>query len=705
MASAPKQWVILVGIDFYVEEKRRLKGAINDINLIQLHLTQNLHPHSLTTFIAIDHKDPAQKEPDGPESTWPTYANIANEFYRVTHAASPGDSVYFHYSGHGALSPTTTLEYSENFGSDAALVLFDRHNKNNVRYMRGIELAAHLDRMVQKGLKVTVVLDCCHAGGLSRGRTISVRGMPWDGEVASAHPPQYPTEPMSPLILAESANRDASTTQHWLIKPRGYTLVAACGANELAAECCAKNGQAHGALTYFLYRILFRASTRNVCIALGDIYKQVCAELHVALPQQHPLLLGNPTSVFLTAETLGGPLGSSCNVTDISSDGRIWLNIGLAQGACPGDQYEIYSFEKIGSRTMQDCAVYIIADVHAFKSLATQLLAPPNGVQVAKGWHATLRRTFRPKAQVALTPDVESRLINLVEQSQWVELVDSIDVVPESLPSFQVRITTQGHYAIYLDSTDEIQNLPLMLVSDEQTDQILLSVLEHLAKFASIERIGNEEVGPLILPHPERHISPKWVVREKEIGDFEICLESVSNAGKPAVESTFCVLDNEKVKIHVRNLTTRPLYLTVLDLRPLRAVSKLYPSSDRGYYKEIPPKSARFKGEIAFAMRMSIPESLKKKGQSEVDDVLKFFIGTGPTCMSFAALELPELGQRLSSDQGLLEFLEGRLNHPGELRGSSLGGNEQWTCRNLIVRTKLSMGDSEAVGSEAAVQC
>ena len=92
--------------------------------------------------------------------------------------------MHLHYSGHGALRPTTAAEYREKFGSngkDAALVLFDR--EEGVSYLRGIELAWLSDDMVKKQLILAVVLDCCHAGSITRKEQpayVHVRGIPWD---------------------------------------------------------------------------------------------------------------------------------------------------------------------------------------------------------------------------------------------------------------------------------------------------------------------------------------------------------------------------------------------------------------------------------------------------------------------------------------------------------------------------------------------
>lgn len=86
--------------------------------------------------------------------TWDLKVGLARGQLRVT------EIVCIHYSGHGTLQSTKTPEftYQEGYGIDAALVLWEPNSSQKARFLRGIELAILLDDMVDKGLKVTVVL-------------------------------------------------------------------------------------------------------------------------------------------------------------------------------------------------------------------------------------------------------------------------------------------------------------------------------------------------------------------------------------------------------------------------------------------------------------------------------------------------------------------------------------------------------------------
>lgn len=92
---------------------------------------------------------------------------------------------------------------------------------------------------------------------------------------------------------------------------------------------------------------------------------------------------------------------------------------------------------------------------------------------------------------------------------------------------------------------------------------------------------------------------------------------------------------------------------------------------------------------------MTIPDSLNAKGQSHVEDVLKFFVTTRPT--SFAGLELPVLSeelpeQRQSLTDALLRFLQdlSTCRLPGAVvRNHSEVASEKWACRNFTVCTTV----------------
>ena len=81
---------LFVGIN-YVGQKGELRGCINDVKNIKNFLTDN-YDIDESLVLTDDQKDP---------KSIPTRANILNAFRWLREGAKAGDSLIFHYSGHG----------------------------------------------------------------------------------------------------------------------------------------------------------------------------------------------------------------------------------------------------------------------------------------------------------------------------------------------------------------------------------------------------------------------------------------------------------------------------------------------------------------------------------------------------------------------------------------------------------------------------
>lgn len=197
-----------------------------------------------------------------------TARNIVEALENVTTNASPGDLVYFHYSGHDARIKTTYPEYKGGPDKyDEVIVPCDVQCPEGW-FIRNIELAGKLHLMVAKKLVVTVVLDSCHSGGANRdddhdgygatrgleepfeealdnGRRDFLGGASavgeWDGIFA--------LQTTGKQIIG----LDAET---WLLKQGGYEFIAACRPKETAREPNNGSGKPHGALARFLREAL-----------------------------------------------------------------------------------------------------------------------------------------------------------------------------------------------------------------------------------------------------------------------------------------------------------------------------------------------------------------------------------------------------------------------------------------------------------------
>ena len=142
---------VLIGINAY--KGSPLRGCINDVIVMQQLLVKQFGFKQENIRILTD------KEA--------TKANIINNTKWLTQGVTSGDSIVFHYSGHGSQVMVDDWSSSdETDGRDEILCPIDLNWKDP---LRDHELGNYFKR-VPKDCTTLVVLDCCHSGtGLRDG--------------------------------------------------------------------------------------------------------------------------------------------------------------------------------------------------------------------------------------------------------------------------------------------------------------------------------------------------------------------------------------------------------------------------------------------------------------------------------------------------------------------------------------------------------
>ena len=248
-------YAILIGINAYPEKP--LESCVRDVKNIEKYLkrmSNPVHLHMLTATESSDSSRPAEDP-----NLWPTYANVISNLEKLTSLAKAGDFVYIHFSGHGTtrepfkdpsnlsiegLAPNLS-KFSNPSTGDLALAVLEVTTNTEIRYLHGEDLANLIERMVNKGLVITLVLDCCFSGSVMRHNS-SVRHLPYDPKVDAAYLPAFGLSAEGKASL--TIDRNLSLRSNWLVDPKGYTILAACGPAEIAEEIVC-NGQKCGALS------------------------------------------------------------------------------------------------------------------------------------------------------------------------------------------------------------------------------------------------------------------------------------------------------------------------------------------------------------------------------------------------------------------------------------------------------------------------
>ena len=90
---------VLIGINYLRHQRGRLKGCINDVKNMEGFLQQRGFNSANMRVLTDDLQDSSRQ---------PTKANILRDLRWLVQGAQPGDSLFFHFSGHG--SYVSTLE-------------------------------------------------------------------------------------------------------------------------------------------------------------------------------------------------------------------------------------------------------------------------------------------------------------------------------------------------------------------------------------------------------------------------------------------------------------------------------------------------------------------------------------------------------------------------------------------------------------------
>lgn len=107
-----------------------------------------------------------------------TRDGILGAYERVISDAGPDDAVVVHYSGHGSRVAPTADGIHPGHHRFIVPVDFSRSTPDDFRGITGLELSVLLARLTERTRNVTVALDCCFAGTMSRDGELVVRALP-----------------------------------------------------------------------------------------------------------------------------------------------------------------------------------------------------------------------------------------------------------------------------------------------------------------------------------------------------------------------------------------------------------------------------------------------------------------------------------------------------------------------------------------------
>jgi hypothetical protein len=664
---------LFIGIDDYFPDRLpdgsrypSLSGAARDVARMALLLRDRagLQPETTRMLLSRAREDGAPAEP--PERR-PTYANLVAAFHQLAVEARPGDRVYIHYSGHGARVPTEYPGLKGPSGLDEALVPCDIGEPGS-RYLRDLELATLVRLLVDRDLLVTVVLDCCHAGGAMRGHRTGVavpRRVPW---VPLAPVPSAVGDPetLSEVwrhLQSEQRILRSLKLQSWLPVAR-YALFAACRPDELAFEYPFDHGEPQGALTYWLLDTL-KGSAGG--LSYGEIHQRLVARIRGFFASQTPMFLGESWRGFLSPERRSvqraNPLESP-RVLRVDDDGRVLVDVGVPVGAQVGDRVLLKGWSSGGV-----AAELAIRQVGATESWAEVIrVSGPDAIEPGMQAEALrLRTAVRLIAPERGDLEAERALANLREALQK-DPDGFVEVCEEDRAPDLCVMAERGLYEIQDPAGLPFRNLDPLPVDDSESVTEVIRRLDHLAKFRNILTVEN--------PHPAA-----WLGIGLEVS------EDGPDGGRVKVHSGALDLRvGEGLILRIVNRSSLRLDFTVLDLAPDYSVTQLLPQRGGFSLLSLDPDQAEVVRVQGF-----LPD-----GYNEGNDILKVFATVGAANFQWLALRPlrrpgPALHPRVEPPNPL-EHLFAQLAaiRPAQRNGlvPSQFPEEEWITAQMEIRVR-----------------
>jgi len=139
---------LFIGINYF-GTAAELKGCINDVQNVSTLVCKRFGFNNCL-YLTDDQSDPNKK---------PTYDNIINAMRWLVQDAKPGDSLFFHYSGHGGTAKDS--ETDEIDGFDETILPLDYNQKGQIV---DDVIYANMVQPLPKGCRLTAVFDSCHSG-------------------------------------------------------------------------------------------------------------------------------------------------------------------------------------------------------------------------------------------------------------------------------------------------------------------------------------------------------------------------------------------------------------------------------------------------------------------------------------------------------------------------------------------------------------
>jgi hypothetical protein len=668
---------LLIGAEHYPRNRLpnggaylSLHGCVGDVGSVEALLRARIPPpsqggpaHEVVTLLAPNQ---GTDQPGGDPATWPTADNIRAALDALATGAQPGDQVFIYYSGHGGRAVTAFQDLKGPGGFDEALVPIDIGGGPGIRaerYLRDVELARFLQRLAAKRdpagdrrVTVTLVFDCCHAGGTTRGTGIALRTA--TGGTSAIDTTPMPAGALDPKGAAEAAaawenlrsqaaTRGAAPAVTWLPPSDSYVLLAACSDTESAIEATLDGTRYFGVLTDALVEAA-GALGRNQ--PWKTLYDRVLARVQSRFPSQTPQMLGQLDRQAFGVSLL--PVEKTFPVMEVDRQARrLTLGGGRALGIVEGAELGVFA-PGATDFTVPKARVATATDKSVDGARCRATIGINDNVSaIQPGAPAILLR--RPQRtgvgffrRGEAPPEVEQAALARIEESILTELGGILEVTGQGVAAdLQVAVNVSGQYEICDAKGDA---LPYVSPFPCDADGASACVIDRLRRLAHYQMVRDTVSAPTSL-------------------DATVTTEiRTAPNGPPLVFDgrQLEVVSGTKLYLRVHNAGPNPIHVAWLDLQCDWGISMLAPAGGVAANEVVGPGETK-----RSVITMEVPP-----GFDETPDVLAMFASEGHVdyrLLTQEALDVRELA----------------------VRGAPIGKDEKWLVRHFrLLVTKRAPG-------------
>ncbi|MCK7594644.1 caspase family protein [Pseudomarimonas salicorniae] len=606
---------LIIGIDRYplLDAQYQLAGCVNDARLMASVLQERFgFPASNVRSL---HDAEASRDA------------ILAGMEHLVQVAGADDEVFFHFSGHG--SRRTSVDASESSGKDSTLMPSDSgRNPHPNRDIVDDEIGAWLDRLAARTRRISLLIDCCHSGTITRDPFAArIRAAPADERALDEMGVGAPTPP-------GPARRALDPASDWLALGESWVVMSGCRDTEYAHEFSERRGGEiirHGALTHFLVSALLAAPPGS---RYRDVFEKARREVSTRFPTQHPQIEGaRDRELFSDARHAAG------RYVELESEqnGEIILKGGAAHGLAPGALWAVVPPPADLAQTPPPIARLEITRVDVLRAFARRLEQGPPlpaGARCIEQQPSTAQ--FRPGVDLqALPADDAATLRPALSDSPLLRITDSAD---------------EADYRVErVASTGEAPSGPVWRVIDRSGGPIASPVpcdeadaptrlrgqLETWARFRNA----------LLIDNPCSRLNVEFRLLRERDGGWQRMADDED------------LVQGDSIAFELVNHTDAPVFVSVLDFGLTGRIQLLYPPNSSS--EQLAPGRTLRIGADRRRIRLGLPEGFAGDHGHET---FKAFITEDETDFSW----LQQVGTRSFADAttGLRRLFAAAIDGP-----------------------------------------